>query len=72
MMSIKQVHICDGCGKMLEKAKDIYRLYLQTNAFWDGTETTYLEERLEFCWDCTRNIKNALEKIAKREVNGNE
>ncbi|WP_434642725.1 hypothetical protein PQ692_00300 [Thermoanaerobacterium thermosaccharolyticum] len=71
-MSIKQVHICDGCGKMLEEAKDIYRLYLPTNTFWDGIETTYLEERLEFCRDCARNIKNALEKIAKREADGDE
>lgn len=65
-MSLKQIHVCDGCGCELESTSDRYYLSLRTNRFWNGVEMDYLEENLEFCELCARNIKNSLVKIANQ------
>jgi predicted membrane-bound dolichyl-phosphate-mannose-protein mannosyltransferase len=66
-VSIKQVHVCDGCGKILTKISEIYYLNLTTDEFWDTTETDYLQEHFEFCLDCAKDIKKTLEKIALKK-----
>ena len=65
-MAVKQVIVCDGCGKYLEKTREIYKLVLKTNKFWDGIDTDYNYEELDFCYVCAKNIKKTLEKIANR------
>lgn len=57
---------CDGCGKELEKPSKIYKLNLKTERFWDGTETSYLEQDLDFCRECATDIKNTLARILER------
>ena len=66
-MSLKQIHVCDGCGCEVEGTNDRYYLSLRTNRFWNGVEMDYLEKNLEFCKFCARDIKNALVKIANQE-----
>lgn len=66
-MSIKQVHVCDGCNKILTKVNEIYYLDLKTDDFWDGTEIDYLQEHFEFCLECAKDIKKTLEKIALKK-----
>lgn len=61
-MSIKQFHVCDGCGGIL--TGKAYYLNLKTDSFWDGTDMDYLQEHFEFCWECAQDIKKTLEKIA--------
>lgn len=65
-MSIKKIHVCDGCGMVLEQTCERYRLALKTDWFWDGVETTSLQENLEFCENCARTVKDALLRIAAR------
>lgn len=65
-MSLKQIHICDGCDKVIDNVKDIYYLDLKTDEFWDGTETDFLEKHLEFCGECAIDIKNTLKKIEEK------
>ena len=65
-MSKKEVIICDGCGKIIERTRDCYKLYLKTDKFWDGIDYDYNLIELDFCYACARHIKETLEKIAKR------
>ena len=65
-MSRKEVIVCDGCGKILEKTSQIYKIYLKTDKFWNGVDTDRNVIYLDFCYTCARDIKNTLEKIAKR------
>jgi len=71
-MSIKQIHICDGCGEELKETKNIYHLVLKTDRYFDSVETTYNIEQLEFCPICAREIKQALERIAERLDGGDK
>ena len=64
-MSIKTVTKCDGCGKIIERISECYKLVLKTNRFWDGVEMDYNLEQLDFCPICAREIKRSLERIAK-------
>lgn len=61
----KQVIVCDGCGKILERKHQIYKLYLKTDKFWDGVGSDYLTTELHFCENCARDVKKVLEEIAK-------
>lgn len=69
-MSIKEIHVCDGCGRELKETKEIYHLVLKTNRYNDSIEMTYDLEELEFCLNCAREIKQALQRIAKRLEEG--
>ena len=66
-MSIKQVHVCDGCGAVLEKIDDIYHLNLKTDRFWNGVEMDCIQKNLEFCQKCANSVKDTLIKIAERK-----
>lgn len=69
-MSIRTVRICDGCGETLDKTSEAYKLELKTDKFWDGVESDYLTQDLDFCYKCARNIKDTLLKILKRMEGG--
>jgi predicted Fe-S protein YdhL (DUF1289 family) len=71
-MSIKEIHVCDGCGRELQETKEIYHLVLKTNRYNDSIEMTYDLEQLEFCLNCTREIKQALNRIAEKLEGGGE
>lgn len=71
-MSIKKIHVCDGCGVELKETKDIYHLVLKTDRYNDSIEMTYNLEQLEFCLICAREIKQALKRIAERLERGGE
>lgn len=66
-MSVKTIHVCDGCGKHLEFKSEIYKLDLTTDRFWNGVEMDYLYKSLEFCGRCAGDIKNVLLNISKKE-----
>ena len=65
-MSVKQVTVCDGCGRTLEKTSRIYHLALNADRFWSGADSHYLQENLDFCYRCAQQIKDVLLKIAER------
>jgi|GEM_PF-2700620 len=65
-MSIKNIHVCDGCDRELKETKDIYHLVLKTDEYNDSIEMTRNIEQLEFCLICAREIKQALNRIAER------
>jgi hypothetical protein len=71
-LSIKEIHVCDGCGVELKETKDIYHLVLKTDRYNDSIEMTYNLEQLEFCLICAREIKQALKRIAERLDGGGE
>jgi len=57
---------CDGCGKLMERESDVYRLDLKTCRSWNGTDSDYLEKRLGFCSGCANQVKKSLETIEKK------
>jgi hypothetical protein len=65
-LSIKEIHVCDGCGVELKETKDIYHLVLKTDRYNDSIEMTYDLEQLEFCLNCAREIKQTLKRIVER------
>ena len=67
-MSKKEVVVCDGCGKIIEKRSERYKLYLKSDRFWNGIENVENVLALDFCYACALKIKETLERIAK-EVN---
>ena len=64
-MGIKQVRICDGCGKEFISGEHPYHLVLETDRFFDGTENDSIIKSLDFCSVCASDIKNALIKISR-------
>ena len=71
-MSIKEIHVCDSCGRELKETKEIYHIVLKTDRYNDSIEMTYDLEQLEFCLICAREIKQALKRIAERLEGGDE
>jgi len=65
-MSKKEVVICDGCGRVIESRKDRFKLCLTSDKFWNVVEMDWLTEEFDFCPACARNIKETLEKIARK------
>jgi len=65
-MSKKEVIVCDGCGKIIESVENRFKFYLKTDEFWNGVETDYFMKEFDFCPACARNIKETLEKIARK------
>jgi len=64
-MSIRKVVVCDGCGKVIEKTSECYKLSLKTDKFWDGVDMERNLIHLDFCPICARSVKETLRKIAK-------
>ncbi len=66
-MSIKQIEICDGCGCELKQTFNKYKIHFNTGYFTDGAGSRdYNFLAFDFCPICAKNIKETLEKIAKR------
>lgn len=67
-MSKKEVIICDGCEKLIEKEKNRYKLQLKTNnRIWDGVSTSdYWYKDFDFCRRCADNINKTLKKIEEK------
>jgi hypothetical protein len=65
-MAVKQIRVCDGCGKELKEKKEIYHLSLQTDRYLHVVDMDYDVINLDFCEDCARNIESSLEKIANK------
>ena len=62
----KEVVVCDGCGKILEKTSEVYHLCLKTDKFWSGADMDYNVIQLDFCSTCARQIKDILVKIYEK------
>jgi len=62
-MSIEKVVKCDGCGRVITRTADRYKLCLKIDRFWDGTEWEHNLLQLDFCYTCAREIKETLRKI---------
>lgn len=65
-MSIKEIRVCDGCGKELVTDSQTYHLDLKTDRFWNGVETDYNLIRLDFCERCALKIKETLKRLAEQ------
>ena len=65
-MSLKQIRVCDGCGKELIRTADAYHLHLKTDRFWNSVDMDWFEKNLEFCGVCAENIKTTLLRIAEK------
>ena len=63
-MSLKEIRICDGCGRELEKTSDIFNLVLKTHKFLNVMEMDWLEVNLDFCLTCAKKIMVTLKTIA--------
>ena len=65
-----EVYKCDGCGRLIEKATDVWVLRLeQLGGYIDpasGRTDPPLEKHLHFCRDCANQIKRALRVIAEK------
>lgn len=66
-MSKKTINVCDGCQCELKRTADTYKIYLQTDRFWNSVEMDYFTKNLEFCERCANSLKQTLEKIAARK-----
>jgi len=64
-MSIEEVIKCDGCGRIIERASERYKLALKSDEFWNVVEKDYNLIQLDFCYICAVHIRETLDKIAK-------
>ena len=58
---------CNSCGKLIEFARDAYKIILAGEEYYVGPGSAdYNQNRIElhFCERCARGIKKSLEKIA--------
>ena len=71
-MGIKNICVCDCCGKELTKTSDIFHLDFKTNTFLDAAGSRdYNFERIDLCESCVKRAVVALETIAKTTVQEN-
>ncbi len=66
-MSVRTVHECDGCRKIINTKQERYKLNLSTERFWSGADSDSLEINLEFCRWCAYDIKQTLQAIQEGE-----
>lgn len=64
-MSIKQIRVCDGCGREFLPNEHPYHLALETDTFFDGYENDTVVKSLEFCELCAMDIKKTLSRIVE-------
>jgi len=59
---------CDGCGKLIEKERDVYKINMRGAEWYEGPphSVCQLVKKLGFCDVCAVRIKWALETIADR------
>ena len=67
-MGVKQIIVCDGCDKELDKCKDRYYINFRTSRFLDAAgDTDYNVIDLVFCKQCAVSIKSTLNKILEKQ-----
>ncbi len=66
----KEVIMCDGCKRILQRTGDIFKIYVKTDEFWNGVDKTELVERLDFCYKCAIELKETLKKLVERLEKG--
>jgi len=59
----KEVIVCDGCGKQLERNSQIYHFAFETDFFWNGVESIRNFKQLDFCPRCAEEIKEVLKRL---------
>jgi len=59
----KEIIVCDGCERQLEKTPDIYHLNLKTQRFWNGIDNEHRVADLDFCEHCAIDIKKVLKEL---------
>ena len=65
-MGIKNICVCDCCGKELTKTSDTFHLDFKTNTFLDAAGSRdYNFERIDLCESCVKRAVTSLETIAK-------
>lgn len=66
---IKNIRVCDGCGKELKMAADTYHIDFESETFWNFTEIGYGLDvnkiKIDLCERCCRDAVNSLRRIAK-------
>jgi len=64
---LKEIIVCDCCGKELKKNSETYHLDLVSSTFLDAAgDSDYNFERLDLCYDCARDAVNSLRTIANK------
>lgn len=60
---------CDGCNKIIESSKDVYKLQLAGTEWIEGPPLDHCQKikDLGFCEGCARQIKRYLADIAAKE-----
>ena len=62
---IKQIVVCDCCGKELKSNSERYRIDFDSLRFIDGAEDSdYNTVRVELCESCCKRAVQSLQKIA--------
>lgn len=69
---IKNIRVCDGCGKELKTTADTYHIDFASEIFRDaGNELNVKlninKIKLDLCERCCRDALNSLRRIAERE-----
>ena len=69
-MGLKEIWVCDGCGKELETTRHGYHLdpkgfnvIATTERFWNSVEMDQFISTTVYCERCVSNIVKLLEKI---------
>lgn len=63
-MSIKQIKVCDCCGKELKDNSEDYHVDLRTSNFMDAAgDTDYNIERVDLCIDCAKSVVESIKRI---------
>ena len=64
---LKQIRVCDCCGKELKKTSEIFHLDFKTDTFLDAAGSRdYNFERIDLCANCIEKAVESLKIIAEK------
>lgn len=64
---LKQIRVCDCCGKELKKTSEIFHLDFKTDTFLDAAGSRdYNFKRIDLCDDCAEKAVESLKIIAEK------
>ena len=67
-----EVWKCDGCGKILEKKSQVYRIKIESLPFKTMGDPEGRDEiiplNLDFCYACARDLYKTLKKLSKKRI----
>ena len=60
---------CDGCNKIIESARDVYKMQLAGTEWIEGPPIDHCQhvKNLGFCEMCARQLKRYLKDISERK-----